>query len=61
MDRDFDLTQWENVKWKLKRMYPQLTDSDLIWRHETKNDLFKMLATKLVVSKKELIDIVDTF
>lgn len=55
-----DLDRWENVKWKLKRLYPQLTDSDLIWRHETKNDLFSMLATKLVISKKEFMDLVDS-
>ena len=41
-----DLDRWENIKWKLKSLYPQLTDSDLMWRHETKNDLFNMIATK---------------
>lgn len=60
MKSNQDLEQWENVKWKLKSLYPQLTESDLIWRHETKNDLFNMIATKLVISKKELTDIVDS-
>jgi hypothetical protein len=60
MDKDFDFTHWENVKDKLKRRYPQLTDSDIIWRHETKDDLFAMIATKLVMSKKELATIVDS-
>lgn len=60
MNAMLDLDRWENVKWKLKSLYPQLTDSDLIWRHETKNDLFSMLATKLVISKKEFMDLVDS-
>lgn len=55
-----DLDRWENIKWKLKSLYPQLTDSDLMWRHETKNDLFNMIATKLVISKKEFMDLVDS-
>ncbi len=60
MNAMLDLDRWENVKWKLKSLYPELTDSDLIWRHETKNDLFSMLATKLVISKKEFTDLVDS-
>lgn len=60
MDTDFDLKHWDNVKGKLKDLYPQLTDSDLIWRHETKNDLFNLIATKLVISKKEFSEIVDS-
>jgi len=60
METDFDLKHWDNVKDKLKSLYPQLTDSDLIWRHETKNDLFNLIATKLVISKKEFSDLVDS-
>ena len=60
MKSNLDLNHWENIKWKLKRIYPQLTDSDLIWRHETKNDLFNMIATKLVISKKEFSEIVES-
>jgi hypothetical protein len=60
MDTDFDLKNWENVKGKLKDLYPQLTDSDLIWRHETKDSLYYLIATKLVISKKEFSDIVDS-
>jgi hypothetical protein len=60
METDFDLKHWDYVKDKLKSLYPQLTDSDLIWRHETKNDLFNLIATKLVISKKEFSDLVDS-
>ena len=60
MKTAFDLDQWEKVKDKLLKLYPQLTNADLIWRHETKDDLYNMIATKLVISKKELTDIVDS-
>lgn len=60
MNTDFDLKHWEFVKDKLKRLYSQLTDSDLIWRHETKNDLYYHIATKLVISKKAFSEIVDS-
>lgn len=60
MDTDFDLKHWDSTKDKLQNIFSQLTDSDLIWRHETKSDLYDMIATKLVISKKEFSDIVDS-
>jgi hypothetical protein len=43
----------------LQVKYPNLTDSDLLWREGTKDDLLKELATKLKISWKELAEIVD--
>lgn len=60
MNDDFDLKHWEKVKGKLKNIYPQLTDSDLIWRHESKENLYYQIASKLVLSKKEFTTIVDS-
>jgi hypothetical protein len=60
MDVKFDLDHWERVKWKLKKLYPQLTDSDLIWRHESKDNMFYEIASKLVISKKAFADLVDS-
>jgi len=60
MDPEFDLYHWDNVKDKLLRLYPQLTDADLIWRHETKSNLYHLIASKLVISKKEFTAIVDS-
>jgi len=60
MDAKFDLDHWERVKWKLKNLYPQLTDSDLIWRHESKDNMFYEIASKLVISKKAFADLVDS-
>jgi len=56
----FDLDHWERIKWKLKSLYPQLTDADLIWRHESKDSMFYEIASKLVISKKAFSEIVDS-
>lgn len=55
MEDEFDLNNWARIKMSLKRKYPQLTDADLIWRHETKNDFFKMISSKLGKTKNEFI------
>lgn len=61
METKFDLNHWENVKGKLKSLYPQLTDADLIWRHESKDNLYSLIASKLLISRKEFTEIVDGF
>lgn len=61
METKFDLNHWENVKGKLKSLYPQLTDADLIWRHESENNLYSLIASKLLLSKKEFTEIVAGF
>jgi hypothetical protein len=60
MDKKFDLDHWERVKWKLKNLYPQLTDSDLMWRHDSKDNMFYEIASKLVISKKAFSEIVES-
>lgn len=60
MDITFNLDHWERVKWKLKILYPQLTDSDLVWRHETKESLYHHIASKLVISQKAFSEIVES-
>jgi len=60
METEFDLNHWNNIKQNLKKIYPQLTDADLIWRHETKDDLFKMIASKLGETKKRLEEVLET-
>ena len=59
MEPRLDLYHWDNVKGKLKSLYPQLTDADLIWRHETMESLYNSIATKLVISKKAFSEIVE--
>mgnify|MGYP004703350087 CR=1 FL=1 len=60
MNTKFDLDHWERVKWKLKSLYPQLTDSDLMWRHESKDNLYYQIASKPVISKKAFSEVVDS-
>lgn len=60
MDANFDLDRWKNVKEKIKSLCPQLTDADLIWRHESKENLYNHISPKLVISKKEFMAIVDS-
>jgi hypothetical protein len=60
MESKFNLDNWDHLKPKLKKEFPQLTNADLHWRHETKNDLFKMIATKLGKTQKQFEEVVDT-
>lgn len=59
IDKEFDLNKWDIVAVKLQQEYPQLTSADLIWRHETKADFYKMLATELGISTKKLEQIIE--
>ena len=58
---NLDLQHWDSIKLDLKNRYPQLTNADLIWRHETKDDFFKMISAKLEITKRELAAVVDSF
>jgi hypothetical protein len=58
MRKEFDIHYWNMNNYKLIEKYPQLTEADLIWRHETKDDLFQTIAEKLGIKKKELEEIV---
>ena len=40
MQEKFDVYKWNMNKDKLRKKYPQLTSADLIWRHESKNELW---------------------
>ena len=61
MDNEFDFRTWDIVKDKLKNIFPQLTDADLIWRHGTRDELFVTIATKLGKTRKEFNAIIDSF
>ena len=61
MKKEFDIHYWNLNNYKLKNMYPQLTNADLVWRHETKDDLFRMIAGTLGITKRELEKIVENF
>lgn len=59
MDNEFDINKWNLNKYKLMRIYPQLTNADLIWRNETKKDLFLSISDKLGLTRKEFEEVVD--
>jgi hypothetical protein len=61
MQAEFDVYKWNMNKYKLKNKYPQLTSADLIWRHETKNELYRSIADKLGVTTKVFEEIVGDF
>jgi hypothetical protein len=61
MDKEFDIIYWNDLKSKLKQKYPVLTNSDLLWRHGTEEDLLTMIALKLGKTKKEMLVVIDGF
>ena len=61
MDKEFDLFYWDDLKGKLKQKYPELTNSDLLWRHGTEEDLLRTIAFKLGKTKKELQRVIENF
>ncbi len=60
MESKFNLDYWDHLKPILKSEFPQLTNADLFWRHETKDDLFKMIATKLGKTQKQFEETINT-
>lgn len=56
METNYDLNTWKLVSGKLKLEFPQLTDSDLLWRHGSWDELLRMIAYKLGKTRKELQD-----
>jgi len=59
MNTEFDLHKWGEIALKLRQVYPQLTTADLIWRHETKADFYRMIAAELGMSRREFETIID--
>ncbi|HAF30827.1 MAG TPA: hypothetical protein DCG75_17445 [Bacteroidales bacterium] len=54
MDQEFNITNWNELKIKLLKIYPHLTNADLQWRDTTKEDLLCTIANYIGISKKEL-------
>jgi len=61
MQKEFDIHKWNMNKFKLLKRYPQLTNADLIWRHETKSELFRTIADRLGMTQKVFEEIVDSY
>jgi len=59
MKKEFNIHYWNLNNYKLQKIYPKLTNADLIWRHQTKDDLFNNIAETLGLRKKELEGIIE--
>ena len=54
MENEMEIVFWDDLKIRLKHKYPLLTNSDLVWRHSSREDLLEMIALKLGKTYKEL-------
>jgi hypothetical protein len=61
METKFDMNEWGRIKDQLRNKYPELSDADMIWGRTTRDDLIQMISTKLGKSKKDLIDVIESF
>ncbi|MBN1821915.1 MAG: hypothetical protein JW833_14430 [Prolixibacteraceae bacterium] len=61
MESKFDMNQWGYIKDKLREKYPELTNADLNWGHLLRDDLLQNISTKLGKTKKDLLDVIESF
>ncbi|HKI88289.1 MAG TPA: hypothetical protein VKA38_04620 [Draconibacterium sp.] len=61
METKFDMNQWGYIKDKLRNKYPDLTNADMVWGRVSREDLIEMISTKLGKTKKDLLDVIDSF
>jgi len=61
METKFDMNEWGRIKDKLKGKYAELSDADLFWGRGTRDDMLTMISTKLGKSKKDLLDVIESF
>ena len=61
METKFDMNQCGYIKDKLRNKYPELTNADVIWGRVSREDLIQMISTKLGKSKKNLMEVIDSF
>lgn len=57
MTQEFDITDWNEIKIKLKKEYAQLTNADLHWRDTSQEDLLATIANNLGITMKEIRDV----
>jgi hypothetical protein len=60
MKGEFDFASWFEAKHHLIVKYPDLTQSDVDYRHGTKDDLLQAISRKLGKTKKELEQEIET-
>ncbi len=60
MERESSIIHWNDLKSKLRMVYPTLTNADLTWRHSSQEDLLEMIANKLGIPYNEMLKIVES-
>lgn len=60
METNFDIYDWGYIKDKLQNMHPELTNADMIWGRVSRDELLEMIATKLGLTMKNLLDEIDS-
>ena len=53
MDKELDVVYWNEIKPKLKKEYPTLTNADLLMRKGMEDELLQMIAFKLGKTKRQ--------
>ena len=61
MEAKFDMNQWRYIKDKLRTNFPELTDADMFWGRVSRDDLLQNISTKLGKSKKDILDVIESF
>jgi hypothetical protein len=61
MEKEFDYVSWNELKTKIKQNYPQLTNADLNFRYGKEEDLIIQIANTLVITRKELREVIAGF
>lgn len=61
METNFDMNEWNRIKDKLREKYSELTEADLNWGHVSRDDLLQNISTKLVLRKKDLMTVIESF
>jgi hypothetical protein len=52
---------WNDLKCKLKKKFPLLTNADLQWRYTSKEEQLSTLALRLGKTNRELKEIIEKF
>ncbi len=61
METKFDMNEWGRISGQLRDKYPELNDADLYWGRVSRDDLIEMISAKLGKTKKDLMDVIDSF
>jgi hypothetical protein len=61
METRFDMNEWGKISGQLRDKYPELNSADLYWGRVSREDLIEMISTKLGKTKKDLIDVIESF